>query len=100
MNGVFEAEIVPINENTGEFLPFQELMHRRRKYKLDKASFTIPNTQLIFSMYLYYDKKDCLNLEYSERRKILEQIRFMKITFAKLVPMLFVGKMKMRLKIF
>jgi len=35
--GVFEAEIVPINENTGEFLPFQELMHRRRKYKLDKA---------------------------------------------------------------
>ena len=22
--GIFEAEIVPINENTGEFLPFQE----------------------------------------------------------------------------
>ena len=35
--GIFEAEIVPINENTGEFLPFQELMHRRRKYKLEKA---------------------------------------------------------------
>ena len=36
--GVFEAEIVPVNENTGEFLPFQELMHRRRKYKLEKLS--------------------------------------------------------------
>ena len=31
--GIFEAEIVAINENTGEFLPFQELMHRRRKNK-------------------------------------------------------------------
>ena len=27
--GIFEAEIVAINENSGEFLPFQELMHRR-----------------------------------------------------------------------
>ena len=35
--GIFEAEIVPINENTGEFLPFQELMHRRRKHKLEQA---------------------------------------------------------------
>ena len=26
-----------MNENTGDFLPFQELMHRRRKYKIEKA---------------------------------------------------------------
>ena len=36
-NGIFEAEIVAINANTGNFLPFQELMHRRRKHKLDQA---------------------------------------------------------------
>ena len=86
--GVFEAEIVPINENTGDFLPFQELMHRRRKYKLDKAVSQYPITVNFFDV-LYYDKKDCLDLEYSERRKILEQI-VREDNFSKLVPMLFV----------
>jgi len=86
--GVFEAEIVPINENTGEFLPFQELMHRRRKHKLDKAVSQYPITVNFFDV-LYYDKKDCLNLEYSERRKILEQIVH-EDNFSKLVPMLLV----------
>jgi len=88
--GIFEAEIVPINENTGEFLPFQELMHRRRKYKLDKAVSQYPITVNFFDV-LYYDKKDCLNLEYSERRKILEQIVH-EDNFSKLVPMVFVKK--------
>jgi len=86
--GVFEAEIVPINENTGEFLPFQELMHRRRKYKLDEAVSQYPITVNFFDV-LYYDKKDCLNLEYSERRKILERL-VREDNFSKLVPMLFV----------
>ena len=54
--GVFEAEIVPINENTGEFLPFQELMHRRRKHKLDKAVSQYP-IQLIFLMYYIMIRK-------------------------------------------
>jgi len=84
--GVFEAEIVPINENTGEFLPFQELMHRRRKYKLNEAVAQYPITVNFFDV-LYYDKKDCLNLEYSERRKILEQVVH-EDNFSKLVPML------------
>ena len=86
--GVFEAEIVPINENTGEFLPFQELMHRRRKYKLEQAVSQYPITVNFFDV-LYFDKKDCLNLEYSERRKILEQIVH-EDNFSKLVPMLLV----------
>jgi len=86
--GVFEAEIVPINENTGEFLPFQELMHRRRKYKLEKAISQYPITVNFFDV-LYFDKKDCLNLEYSERRKILEKL-VNEDDFSKLVPMLLV----------
>ena len=87
-DGVFEAEIVPINENTGEFLPFQELMHRRRKHKLDEAVSRYPITVNFFDI-LYYDKNDCLNLPYSERRKILESI-VNENNFAKLVPMLLV----------
>jgi DNA ligase-1 len=86
--GVFEAEIVPINENTGEFLPFQELMHRRRKHKLEKAVSEYPITVNFFDV-LYFDKKDCLNLKYSERRKILEKL-VKEDSFSKLVPMLFV----------
>ena len=86
--GVFEAEIVPINENTGEFLPFQELMHRRRKYKLEQAVSQYPITVNFFDV-LYFDNKDCLNLEYSERRKILEKL-VNEDNFSKLVPMLFV----------
>ena len=83
--GVFEAEIVPINENTGEFLPFQELMHRRRKHKLDEAVSQYPITVNFFDI-LYYNNKNCLDLEYSERRKILEQV-INENNFAKLVPM-------------
>jgi len=86
--GVFEAEIVPVNENTGEFLPFQELMHRRRKYKLEKAILQYPITVNFFDV-LYFDKKDCLNLAYSERRKILEKL-VSEDDFLKLVPMLLV----------
>ena len=85
--GIFEAEIVPINENTGEFLPFQELMHRRRKYKLEQAVSQYPITVNFFDV-LYLDKKNCLDLPYSERRKILEQ-SVDENKLAKLVPVLF-----------
>jgi len=86
--GIFEAEIVPINENTGEFLPFQELMHRRRKYKLEKAVSQYPITVNFFDV-LYFDDKNCLNLEYTKRREILEKV-VKEDNFAKLVPMLLV----------
>ena len=85
--GIFEAEIVPINENTGEFLPFQELMHRRRKYKLEQAVSQYPITVNFFDV-LYFDKKNCLDSPYSERRKILEQ-SVDENKLAKLVPVLF-----------
>ena len=83
--GIFEAEIVAINENTGEFLPFQELMHRRRKYKLKEAVLQYPITVNFFDV-LYCDKKNCLDLKYSERRKILEN-SVNENNFAKLIPM-------------
>ena len=84
-DGIFEAEIVAINENTGEFLPFQELMHRRRKYKLKEAVLQYPITVNFFDV-LYFDRKNCLDMKYSERRKILEN-SVKENNFAKLVPM-------------
>ena len=82
-NGVFEAEIVPINENTGDFLPFQELMHRRRKHKLDEAISQYP-IQVNFFDVLYCDD-DCMDKTYYERRDILEN-QVKQNDFAKLVP--------------
>ena len=83
--GIFEAEIVAVNENSGNFLPFQELMHRRRKYKLEKAVSDYPITVNFFDL-LFYNGIDFLEKPYDERRKTLENI-IKENNFAKLVPM-------------
>jgi len=84
-DAILEAEAVAINEDTGEFLPFQELMHRRRKYNIQKAVQQYPITVNFFDI-LYLDGKSCLDIPYSERRKTLEYI-VTEDSFAKLVPM-------------
>ena len=83
--GIFEAEIVAINENTGVFLPFQELMHRRRKYKLEKAVSDYPITVNFFDI-LYFNGNNCLDEPYQERRRKLKNI-IKENNFAKLIPM-------------
>jgi DNA ligase 1 len=82
---ILEAEIVAINDDTGEFLPFQELMHRRRKYKIAKAVQEYPITVNFFDV-LLEGGKSCLDVSYKERRKILERI-ITEDTFAKIMPM-------------
>ena len=84
-DGIFEAEIVAINANTGNFLPFQELMHRRRKHKLDQAITNYPITVNFFDI-LYHNGKELLNYSYNERRKNLEDV-IKENEFAKLIPM-------------
>jgi DNA ligase-1 len=85
-NAILEAEIVAINENTGAFLPFQELMHRRRKYKIEKAVTEYPITVNFFDI-LYCNGKNCTELSYSERRSKLENI-VKENEFAKYIPMI------------
>lgn len=70
---ILEAEIVAVNENTGEFLPFQELMHRRRKYDIAKIVGQYPITVNLFDI-MYLNGKSLLNAPYDERRKKLEEI--------------------------
>ena len=84
-NAILEAEAVAINENTGEFLPFQELMHRRRKYKIEKAVTQYPITVNFFDI-LYCNGKECLDLEYKDRRQKLEKI-VKEDEYAKYIPM-------------
>ena len=74
-----------MNENTGDFLPFQELMHRRRKYKIEKAVSDYPITVNFFDV-LYYDGNKTIELPYLERRRILTKI-VKEDRFAKMIPM-------------
>jgi len=85
---ILEAEVVAINDDTGEFLPFQELMHRRRKYKIAQAVQEYPITVNFFDI-LLVDKKSCLEVPYLERRKLLEK-NVTEDAFAKIMPMVLV----------
>jgi DNA ligase-1 len=70
---VVEGEAVAINIQTGEFLPFQELMHRRRKYGIEEAMEKYPVTLFLFDV-LYVDGEEMLDKPYLERRRKLEEI--------------------------
>ena len=82
---ILEAEVVAMNSNTGDFLPFQELMHRRRKYEIDDAVSKYPISVNFFDV-LFADKKNCMEMTYSDRRKLLEKI-IKEDDFARLIPM-------------
>ncbi|MEO9364787.1 MULTISPECIES: ATP-dependent DNA ligase [Candidatus Nitrosocaldus] len=70
---IVEGEAVAINQDTQEYLPFQELMHRRRKYGIEEAMKEYPITLNLFDI-LYIDGKECIDLPYMERRRILEDL--------------------------
>ena len=70
---ILEAEVVAINPLTDEYLPFQELMHRRRKYEINQAVENFPVSVNFFDI-LYIDGRDTTSLPYFKRRKIIENI--------------------------
>jgi len=70
---ILECETVAIDVNTGEMLPFQELMHRKRKKEIDKAVEEYPVAMFFFDA-LYVNGQDLTLLPLLERRNILEKI--------------------------
>ncbi len=69
---ILEAEVVAINEDTGEYLPFQELMHRRRKYGIEQAMADYPVALNFFDI-LLSGETDLTGKPYTIRRKKLVQ---------------------------
>ncbi|MEM0145512.1 MAG: ATP-dependent DNA ligase [Conexivisphaerales archaeon] len=67
---IVEGEAVAVDQNTGEFFPFQELMHRRRKYGIKEAMDLYPVTLFLFDVMLV-DGEQLIDLPLTERRKIL-----------------------------
>ncbi len=84
-SAILEAEAVAINEDTGGFLPFQELMHRRRKYNIEKAVMQYPIAVNFFDI-LYCNGESLLESGYLERRRMLEKV-VKEDGFARHIPM-------------
>ncbi|MDH5437559.1 MAG: ATP-dependent DNA ligase [Candidatus Bathyarchaeota archaeon] len=71
-DAIIEAEVVAIDSDTEEMKPFQELMHRRRKYGIKKAMKEYPVSLFMFDA-LYVDGRDLTLEPYPVRHKILEK---------------------------
>ncbi|MAM42668.1 MAG: ATP-dependent DNA ligase [Thaumarchaeota archaeon] len=72
-NMIIEAEAVAIDNKSNNFLPFQELMHRRRKHRIEEAVKNYPISINLFDI-LYLNDKDLTDHTYKKRREILENI--------------------------
>lgn len=70
-DAILEAECVAVDLETGDMLPFQELMHRRRKYGIEDAMDQYPVSLFMFDA-LYVSSKDLTRERYRIRRKALE----------------------------
>jgi DNA ligase-1 len=72
-NAILEGECVAVNPATGEMRPFQELMHRRRKYEIKQAIEDYPVSLFMFDV-LYADGHDLTLKPYFVRRRMLEKV--------------------------
>jgi len=70
---IVEAEAVAVDQETGEMKPFQELMHRRRKYGIEEAMEAYPITLFMFDV-LYVDGKDLTQQTYPIRHRQLTKV--------------------------
>ena len=69
-DAIVEGEVVTIDP-AGYILPFQELMHRRRKYDIDDKALEFPVQMYLFDCLLIEDK-DMMYKPLIERRMVLK----------------------------
>ncbi len=88
---IVECECVAVSPDTGELMPFQELMHRRRKYGIEEAMKAYPVSLFMFDL-LYANGEDYTLKPYAERRKALERL-IIQDDQVKIVPSLVTGEL-------
>lgn len=71
-SAIIDGEALAINEETGEFYPFQVTVQRKRKHEVERMAEEFPLVLVAFDL-LYIDGNDLTNLPYSERRRELSQ---------------------------
>jgi len=72
-DAIIEGEAVAYDPDTGDDMPFQTLMQRRRKYGIEEMMEKIPVRVYLFDC-LYADGRDLTLQPYSERIAVLEGI--------------------------
>ncbi len=70
---ILDGEAIGLDKETGEFLPFQEIMQRKRKHSVKEMSEEIPIKYFAFDV-LYLNGESQLNKPLEERNKILATI--------------------------
>jgi DNA ligase-1 len=80
---ILDGEAIGIDKKTGEFLPFQQIMQRKRKHGVKKMADEIPLVYFVFDI-LYKNGKSLIDKPLEERHKIMaetiEENSVMKIT--------------------
>ncbi len=70
---ILEGEAVAIDAETGEMKPFQTLMQRRRKYRIEEMMEKLPIAVFLFEC-LYVDGEDLTLRPYPVRRERLKEV--------------------------
>lgn len=71
-DAILEGEALAFNEATGQFLPFQDTIQRKRKHDIERAAEELPMKLFLFDI-LYADGMDYTPQPYLSRRKKLER---------------------------
>ncbi len=67
---IFEGEAIGFNPQTGDFLPFQETVQRKRKYDIEEKAKEVPLKVFAYEL-LYLNGKSYLDISFKERRNQL-----------------------------
>ncbi len=70
---IFEGEALAYNDATGEFLPFQETIQRKRKHGVTEKMGELPLHLFAFDV-MYLEGVDLMKEPYEKRRSILEKV--------------------------
>jgi DNA ligase-1 len=70
---ICEGEAIVLDPNTGNFLPFQETVKRKRKHGIEQAMNDLPLRVFIFDL-LYLDGKEYMTKTHEERRAQLQKL--------------------------
>jgi len=70
---IIEGEAVGFDPYTGNFLPFQETVQRKRKYDIAAKAKEIPLKLFVFEL-LYLNGKNNLTVPYRDRRDKMEKV--------------------------
>lgn len=70
---IIEGEAIGYNPKTGEFLPFQETVQRKRKYDIGAKSIEVPLKLFAFEL-LFLNGKNFIKEPFIERRRALEEV--------------------------